>query len=65
MLDKIHISHMGVDKCLKRARDVMFWPNMTKDITDFVLKCSICLEHRNSNCKEPLKLVKYQTALGK
>ncbi len=55
MLEKIHVGHFGVDRCLTRARDVMFWHNMTKYITDYVLKCSICLEHRHSNCKEPLQ----------
>ena len=26
MLERIHIGHMGVAKCLHRARDVIFWP---------------------------------------
>ena len=54
MLEKIHTGHFGVEKCLQRARDIMFWPNMTSQITDLVLKCPICLERRNSNCKEPM-----------
>lgn len=32
----------------------MFWPKMSKEITDMVLLCSVCLEKRNSNSKEPL-----------
>ncbi len=56
MLDKIHDSHLGVEKCTQRARSVMFWPNMTKDVKDRVLNCPICLEHRNSNTKEPMIL---------
>lgn len=55
MLRKIHSSHMGVEKCLNRARDILFWPRMTQEITDMVLNCEICLEHRNGNCKEPLE----------
>ena len=54
MLDKIHDSHLGVDKCTHRAREIMFWPKMTGDIKDKVLSCPVCLEHRNSNVKEPM-----------
>lgn len=54
MMDKVHSGHMGVDKCLQRARDVIFWPKMSSDITDMVLKCTTCLERRNSNPKEPI-----------
>ncbi|XP_052777918.1 uncharacterized protein K02A2.6-like [Mya arenaria] len=54
MLDKVYDSHLGIEKCTQRARSVMFWPNMTKDIKNKVLNCPICLEHRNSNVKEPM-----------
>ena len=55
MIEAVHVGHMGVDKCTKRARDVMFWPGMTKSITEYVLECETCLTHRSSNAKEPLK----------
>ena len=55
MLDKIHAGHLGIAKCTRRARDVMFWPGITKDISDLVQKCDICLTHRCSNTKEPMK----------
>ena len=32
----------------------MFWPSMTKQITDYVLCCEICNKYRDSNVKEPL-----------
>ncbi|XP_052814250.1 uncharacterized protein K02A2.6-like [Mya arenaria] len=54
MMDKVHDSHLGIEKCTQRARSVMFWPNMTKDIKNKVLNCPICLEHRDSNVKEPM-----------
>ena len=53
-LENIHYGHMGVEKCLKRARDTVFWPRISKDISDMVLNCTVCLERRNSNQKEPL-----------
>lgn len=55
MLDKIHAGHMGVEKCIHRARDVLFWPKMAREITNMVLNCTVCLEHRNANCKEPME----------
>ena len=55
ILEKIHSGHMGIEKSCQRARDILFWPKMTKDITDLVSNCHICLETRNSNPKEPLQ----------
>lgn len=54
MLEIVHAGHMGVEKTLKRARDVLFWPRISSDITQLVLNCPTCLEYRNSNPKEPL-----------
>ena len=54
MLEKIHDSHLDVDKCTHYAREIMFWPNMTGDIKDKVLRCPICLEHRSSKVKKPM-----------
>ena len=54
IIESIHAGHMGTQNCIQIAEDVMFWPGMTKEITDFVLSCSICLSNRNANDKEPL-----------
>lgn len=54
MLERIHEAHMGIVKCKERARDVLFWPGMAKQIEDVVSKCDICNMHRNSNPREPL-----------
>jgi len=32
MLDKIHTAHLGIVKSKKRAKDVLFWPGMSRDI---------------------------------
>jgi len=54
MLEIVHTGHMGVEKTLKRARDIIFWPGISAEIKQLVLNCSTCLEYRNSNTKEPL-----------
>lgn len=54
MLTRIHESHLGIVKCKERARDVMSWPSMAKQIEDVVLKCAIYNTFRWSNTKGPL-----------
>ncbi|XP_028413681.1 uncharacterized protein K02A2.6-like, partial [Dendronephthya gigantea] len=54
MLDKIHSSHLGMEKCLNRARDCLFWPGITKQIQKKVEKCQTCNRYRNKQVKEPL-----------
>ncbi|XP_063384581.1 uncharacterized protein K02A2.6-like isoform X1 [Cydia fagiglandana] len=54
MLDIIHSGHAGVVKCKKRARKVLYWPGMSRDIEDYVLACRVCEKYRMSNCKQPI-----------
>lgn len=54
VLKKIHESHLGVVKCKERARDILYWPNMSAQIEKMVLQCEVCNQHRNSNQREPL-----------
>ena len=54
MLTCIHTGHMGVTKCIQRAKEVMFWPGMSKEIEHVVLGCDRCQEYRVSNTKEPI-----------
>jgi len=54
MLTKIHESHMGINKCKSRARDILFWNGMASQIEDLISKCSICQENQKSQSKEPM-----------
>lgn len=54
MLKLIHEGHMGIDRCKRRARQVMFWPNMTREIEMYVKRCPTCQECSNTPAKEPL-----------
>ena len=55
MLRQVHTGHLGITKTLERAKDKIFWLSvMSKQITECVLQCSVCLTHRDSNAKEPL-----------
>ena len=55
MLMRLHIGHMGIEKTTSPARDIMFWPGMTRDIYDMTVMCDICQERQSANPKEPLK----------
>ena len=36
MKRRIHAGHLGINSCLRRARDVVFWPGMSSEIRQFV-----------------------------
>ena len=54
MLQAIHQGHFGSEACKRRAREVLFWPKMSRDIEVEVKKCEVCNAHRNHQQKEPL-----------
>jgi len=54
MLTLIHESHLGMQKCKARAREVMYWPSMLADIETTVNKCEICVALRSDQAREPL-----------
>lgn len=54
MLKKIHCSHQGPEACIRRAKDVVFWPGMTAEIRQMVSQCSVCNEFLHKQAKEPL-----------
>ena len=54
MLNLIHESHLGIEKCKARARAILFWPGMSNDIYEKVSKCATCATYRRRNQKEPM-----------
>ncbi|KAL9967626.1 hypothetical protein ACROYT_G025898 [Oculina patagonica] len=54
MLKIVHESHLGIEKSKRRARDILYWPNMNAQITDVIANCISCLKHRKNNTKGPL-----------
>ena len=54
ILEKIHSSHLGITGCLRRARENVYWPNMTNNIKEYVSLCSTCKSYETANAKEPL-----------
>ena len=54
MLKIIHGTHLGIEKCKRRARDVLYWPGMNAQIEDVVMNCHVCAKYKKNNQKEPL-----------
>ena len=46
-------SHLGVEKCIQRAKGCVYWPNISEDIKSIVHKCKKCLLNCRRNQKEP------------
>ena len=42
VLEQIHEGHLGIEKCMLRARDSVFWPGISNKIRETVEKCGIC-----------------------
>lgn len=54
MLKRIHESHLGIESCRRRAREVLLWPGMSQQITEMVKSCDVCATHQKRQTKEPL-----------
>ena len=54
MLKRIHASHMGVESCLRKARDILFWPQMSYDKKNYFSLCEVCNELQPNLTKEPM-----------
>jgi len=54
ILERLHAAHTGVNACLRRARETVYWPGITADIKRAIVACDICARHHQSIQKEPL-----------
>ena len=54
MMDCAHKSHGGIGACLRRMRECIFWPGMSKNMKERISTCEICLTHADSQMKEPI-----------
>ena len=45
VLRQIHQGHVGIERSKLRARELVFWPGMSKQIEDVVSSCAVCLQN--------------------
>ncbi|XP_053691200.1 retrovirus-related Pol polyprotein from transposon 412 [Sabethes cyaneus] len=55
MIDKVHVSHNGIESTLKLARENIFWPGMSAQITDVVKECPVCAKFAPCQQKPPMQ----------
>ena len=54
MKARIHASHIGIQGCLRRAREVLYWPGMNRDIENCIAQCQVCNSQPREQTKEPM-----------
>ena len=52
--EKIHRGHIGIQGCLRRAHEVVYWPSMNHEITDYIEHCVTCNMYATHPQREPL-----------
>ena len=52
--EKLHGAHTGIQSCLRRARETVYWPGMNSDLTECISKFDICSSYQSNQAKEPL-----------
>ena len=50
----LHKGHMGADRTIQLASDVVYWPKMRQDIKSAVSQCSTCNSYKAHLHKQPL-----------
>ncbi|ODN00004.1 Transposon Tf2-6 polyprotein [Orchesella cincta] len=54
VLETLHASHQGQERTLRRARQAVFWPNISNDVKNLVRGCNECASRLPSHQKEPM-----------
>ena len=54
MLKAVHQPHLGITASKRRARELMYWPGINKDIEKMVKTCEVCNSYQKRQQKEPL-----------
>ena len=55
MKTAVHSSHIGIDGCLKRAPECLFWPGMTSELNHYISTCETCRMFESAADKINLK----------
>ncbi|XP_028417982.1 uncharacterized protein K02A2.6-like [Dendronephthya gigantea] len=45
---------MGIESCLRRARECLYWPGMNSEVKAYVQQCETCRAFDSKQSKEPL-----------
>lgn len=59
ILEKIHEGHLGLNLCINKSKNVVYWPGIYTDIKEMITSCQSCTLFRKNNSKEPLVTHEY------
>ena len=54
MLLRAHSGHEGMEGCLRRLRESLFWPGMTVEAKVYMDLCDVCKTVQDMPSKEPM-----------
>ena len=54
MKESLHSSHIGVNGCLRRARECMYWPGMTAEVKEYISQRETCSKYEARQQRESL-----------
>lgn len=54
ILQQIHYGHIGIGISIRRAKEIVYWYGMTKDITNIIERCSVCQKTQSKPPREPI-----------
>lgn len=43
MINKLHSTHLGMTKTVKKANQLFYWPGMKTEIENQIGACKVCL----------------------
>ena len=55
VLKQLHRGHLGMSKCIDRARRSVYWPGINNDVSQLISGCCVCAKFGNRQQKEPLQ----------
>ena len=58
-LNLIHEGCLALNKCMLRAKDIVYWPDLKDQMEKLVVNCELCLKYSHSKCMQ-----KPSTSLG-
>ena len=54
VLGRLHRAHLGLESCLRRAREAVFWPGINADVKKLVENCETCATLQRAQSRETL-----------
>ena len=53
---KVHAGHTGINSCLRRAQELIYWPGISAEIRQYVETCDVCASYASKQPEELLHL---------